>query len=160
MPQRSIYMGVREKTRLRIKHMTKTPDYTAMFKDMMGKFPVDMSAFEDAYKAQAAFGEKMSAVALEAAMKSAEISSAWTKASLEKVADLSKVNADPAAAAQTLTDFASASAEMAAENMAAMAGVAKKVQLDSAELMMAAGKEVSAEATAAMKKAGKAAKAA
>ena len=38
--------------------MTKTPDYTAMFKDMMGKFPVDMSAFEDAYKAQAAFGEK------------------------------------------------------------------------------------------------------
>ena len=82
MPQRSIYVGVREITRLRIKHMTKTPDYTAMFKDMMGKLPVDMSAFEDAYKAQAAFGEKMSAVALEAAMKSAEISSAWTKASL------------------------------------------------------------------------------
>ena len=104
--------------------------------------------------------EKMSAVALEAAMKSAEISSAWTKASLEKVADLSKINADPAAAAQTLTDFAAAAAEMAAEKMAAMAGVAKKVQLDSAELMMAAGKEVSAEATAAMKKAGKAAKAA
>ena len=46
MPQRSIYVGVREITRLRIKHMTKTPDYTAMFKDMMGKFPVDMSAFE------------------------------------------------------------------------------------------------------------------
>ena len=91
--------------------MTKTPDYTAMFKDMMGKFPVDMSAFEDAYKAQVAFGEKMSAVALEAAMKSAEISSAWTKASLEKVADLSKGTADPAAAAQTLTDFASSSAE-------------------------------------------------
>ena len=140
--------------------MTKTPDYTAMFKDMMGKFPVDMSAFEDAYKAQMAFGEKMTAVALEAAMKSAEISYAWTKASLEKVADLSKVTADPAVAAQTLTDFASSSAEMAAENMAAMAGVAKKVQLDSAELMMAAGKEVSAEAAAAMKKAGKAAKAA
>lgn len=140
--------------------MTKTPDYTAMFKDMMGKLPVDMSAFEDAYKAQVAFGEKMSAVALEAAMKSAEISYAWTKASLEKVADLSKGTADPAAAAQTLTDFASSSAEMAAENMAAMAGVAKKVQLDSAELMMAAGKEVSAEAAAAVKKAGKAAKAA
>ena len=41
--------------------MTNTPDYTAMFKDMMGKFPADMSAFEDAFKAQVAFGEKMSA---------------------------------------------------------------------------------------------------
>ena len=126
--------------------MTQTPDITAMFKDMMGKFPVDMSAFEDAFKTQAAFGEKMSAVALEAAMKSAEISSTWTKASLEKVADLSKANTDPAAAAQTLSEFASSSAEMAAENMAAIASVAKKVQLDSAELMMAAGKDVSAEA--------------
>ena len=140
--------------------MTQTPDITAMFKDMMGKFPVDMSTFEDAFKTQAAFGEKMSAVALEAAMKSAEISSTWTKASLEKVADLSKANTDPAAAAQTLSEFASSSAEMAAENMAAIASVAKKVQLDSAELMMATGKDVSAEATAAIKKAGKAAKAA
>jgi hypothetical protein len=93
-------------------------------------------------------------------MKSAEISSTWTKASLEKVADLSKANTDPAAAAQTLSEFASSSAEMAAENMAAIANVAKKVQLDSAELMMAAGKDVSAEANAAIKKAGKAAKAA
>jgi hypothetical protein len=140
--------------------MTQTPDITAMFKDMMGKFPVDMSTFEDAFKTQAAFGEKMSAVALEAAMKSAEISSTWTKASLEKVADLSKANTDPAAAAQILSEFASSSAEMAAENMAAIANVAKKVQLDSAELMMAAGKDVSAEANAAIKKAGKAAKAA
>ena len=102
----------------------------------------------------------MSNVALEAVMKSAEISSAWTKASLEKAADLSKTNADPTSAAQTLTDFASSSAEIAAENMSAIASVAKKVQLDSAELMMTAGKGVSAKETAAMKKAGKAAKSA
>ena len=140
--------------------MTQTPDITEMFKDMMGKFPVDMSAFEDAFKTQAAFGEKMSAVALEAAMKSAEISSAWTKASLEKVADLSKPNADPASAAQTLTDFASSSVEIAAENMSAIASIAKKIQFDSAELMMTAGKGVSAKETATMKKAGKAAKSA
>ena len=140
--------------------MTQTPDITAMFKDMMGKLPIDMSAFEDAFKTQAVFGEKISAVALEAVMKSSEISSAWTKASLEKVADLSKPNADPASAAQTLTDFASSSVEIAAENMSAIASIAKKIQFDSAELMMTAGKGVSAEETAAMKKAGKAAKSA
>ena len=140
--------------------MTQTPDITAMFKDMMGKLPIDMSAFEDAFKTQAVFGEKISAVALEAVMKSAEISSAWTKASLEKVADLSKPNADPASAAQNLADFASSSAEIAAENMSAIASIAKKIQFDSAELMMTAGKGVSAEETAAMKKAGKAAKSA
>ena len=140
--------------------MTQTPDITAMFKDMMGKLPVDMSAFEDAFKTQAVFGEKISAVALEAVMKSAEISSAWTKASLEKVADLSKPNADPASAAQTLTDFASSSVEIAAENMSAIASIAKKIQFDSAELMMTAGKGVSAKETATMKKAGKAAKSA
>ena len=140
--------------------MTQTPDINAMFKDMMGKFPIDMSAFEDAFKTQAVFGEKMSAVALEAVMKSAEISSAWTKASLEKVADLSKPNADPASAAQNLADFASSSAEIAAENMSAIASIAKKIQFDSAELMMTAGKGVSAKETATMKKAGKAAKSA
>jgi len=74
------------------------------------------------------------------------------KSFLEKVAVLSKANTDPAAAAQTLSELASSSAEMAAENMAAIASVAKKVQLDSAELMMAAGKDLSAEATAAIKK--------
>ncbi|MCU0855469.1 MAG: phasin, PhaP, partial [Rhodobacteraceae bacterium] len=32
---------------------TKTQDYTKMMKDMMGSFPVDMSAFQDAFKTQA-----------------------------------------------------------------------------------------------------------
>ena len=74
------------------------------------------------------------------------------KSFLEKVAVLSKANTDSAAAAQTLSELASSSAEMASENMAAIASVAKKVQLDSAELMMAASKDLSAEATAAIKK--------
>ena len=71
--------------------MTQTPDITAMFKDMMGKFPVDMSTFEDAFKTQAVFGEKMSAVALEADMKSAEFFLAWTKASLKKLQSFQKL---------------------------------------------------------------------
>ena len=72
---------------------------------------------------------------------------------LAKLADMSKVKAEPADYAKAMTDFASASAEVAAENMAAFAEIAKKVQMDTVELMMAAGKDISEDATAAVKKA-------
>lgn len=133
--------------------MAKTPDFAAMFKDMMGAFPVDTAAFEDAVKTSTAMSEKMSAVALDAAEKSTEISSKWTKETLAKVSELSKAKADPADMTKAMTDFASASAESAAEHMAAFAEVAKKVQMDTVELMLAAGKDMSEEATKAVKKA-------
>ena len=92
-------------------------------------------------------------VALEAAEKSAEISSKWTKDTLAKMSDMSKAKTEPADYAKSMTDFASAQAEVAAENMAAFAEIAKKVQMDTVELMMAAGKDMSEDATAAVKKA-------
>ena len=133
--------------------MAKAQDFTAMMKDMMGAFPVDTVAVEDAFKTTATLNEKLSSVALDAAEKSAEISSKWTKDTLAKLADMSKAKAEPADYAKAMTDFASAQAEVAAENMAAFAEVAKKVQMDTVELMMAAGKDFSEEATAAVKKA-------
>ena len=133
--------------------MAKTQDYSSMMKDMMGAFPVDTAAFEDAFKTTATLNEKLSGVALEAAEKSAEISSKWTKETLSKLADMSKAKSEPADYAKAMTDFASASAEVAAENMAAFAEIAKKVQMDTVELMMAAGKDMTEDATAAVKKA-------
>ena len=59
--------------------MAKAQDMTAIMKDMMGAFPVDTKSMEDAFKNQAALSEKLSGVALNAAEKSAEISSKWTK---------------------------------------------------------------------------------
>ena len=131
----------------------KTQDFTAMMKDMMGAFPVDTAAMEDMFKTSATLSEKLSGVALEAAEKSTEISSKWTKDTLAKLADMSKAKTEPADYAKSMTDFASAQAEVAAENMAAFAEIAKKVQMDTVELMMAAGKDFSEEATAAVKKA-------
>jgi len=133
--------------------MAKTQDFTAMMKDMMGAFPVDTTAMEDAFKSTAALNEKLSAVAIEAAEKTSEISSTWTKDTLAKLAELSKAKAEPADYAKSLSDFASAAAEVAAENMAAFAEIAKKVQMDTVELLMAAGKDMTQDATAAMKKA-------
>ena len=133
--------------------MAKTQDMTNILKDMMGAFPVDTAALEDAFKNTASLNEKLAGVALEAAEKSSEISSKWTKDTLAKLADMSKAKAEPADYAKAMTDFASAQAEVAAENMAAFAEVAKKVQSETVELLMAAGKDATEEATAAVKKA-------
>ncbi|OWU72570.1 BAR domain-containing protein [Marinibacterium profundimaris] len=132
---------------------TNAQDFTAMMKDMMGAFPVDTSAMEDAFKTSASLNEKLSGVALEAADKTAEVSTAWTKQTIEKLSELSKAKTEPADYAKALTDFASATAEISAEHMAAYAEIAKKVQMDTVELMMAAGKDMTEDATAAMKKA-------
>ncbi|MCW1932463.1 phasin family protein [Pararhodobacter zhoushanensis] len=132
--------------------MTKN-DFTKSMQDMMGAFPVDTKAMQDAFKTQAALGEKMSKVVLEAAEKSAEVSTKWTKSTLAKIGEVSTVKAEPADYAKAYTDFASASAEMASEHMSAFAEIAKRVQMDTVELMLAAGKDMSAEATAAVQKA-------
>ncbi|KGB82732.1 MAG: Phasin [Confluentimicrobium sp.] len=133
--------------------MATTQDFTKMMQDMMGSFPMDTSAFQDAFKTTAALGEKMSKVALEAAEKSNEISSKWTKDTISKLGAVTTVKDEPTDYTKALSDFASASAEMAAENMAAYAEVAKKVQMETVELLLAAGKDISEDATAAVKKA-------
>ncbi|MEM7520971.1 MAG: phasin, PhaP [Pseudomonadota bacterium] len=133
--------------------MTKTPDFTAMFKDVMGAFPVDGSAMEGAFKSTADLNEKLSTVALSAVEQSAEVSSKWTKETVSKLSDLAKAKAEPADYGKAMTDFASAYAESASEHMAAFAEIAKKVQMDTVELLMAAGKDMQEETTAAVKKA-------
>ena len=131
----------------------KTQDMTSIFNEMMGAFPVDTPAMQDAFKTTASLNEKLTAVALGAAEKSTEISTKWTKDTLAKVAEISKAKTDPADYAKAMTDFASTTAEAAAENIAAFAEVAKKVQMETVELMMAAGKDMSEDAQAVVKKA-------
>ena len=133
--------------------MAQTQDFTAVMKDMMGAFNVDTKAMEDAFASTATMNEKLSAVALEAAEKSTELSATWTKATLTKMSEMSAAKKEPADYAKAMTDFASAQAETAAENMAAFAEIAKKVQMETVELMMSAGKDLSEDMTKAAKKA-------
>ena len=134
--------------------MNKQLDMTGLMQDFFAAFPVDVNAFQDVSKNSVVLGEKLTSVALNAAEKSAEISNTWTKQTLAKLNDLSKNPVDQDYS-KSLTDFASAQAEVAAENIAAYAEVAKKVQMDTVEVMMAAGKELSEEASAAFKTAAK-----
>ncbi|MBS0563353.1 MAG: Phasin [Proteobacteria bacterium] len=133
--------------------MAKTQDFTKVMQDMMQAFPFDASAAQGAFKTTAALGERLTKVALEAAEKSNEISSRWTKDTLARVGSLAKVKEEPSDYTKAFSDFASAAAEMAAENLAAYAEVAKKVQMDTVELMLAAGKTASEDAAAAVQKA-------
>ena len=131
----------------------KTQDYTAVLKDMMGAFPVDTKAVENMFKSQSTLTEKMSAVAIDAAQKSTDLSAKWTQETLGKFAAMTKAKAEPADYAKSVTDFASATAEAASEHMAAFAEIAKKMQTETLELMMAAGKDISEDVTAAAKQA-------
>ena len=133
--------------------MAKAQDYTKALNDMMGAFPVDMTAFQDAFKNSAMMGEKMATVALQAAEKSTEVSAKWTQETISRLGDVSKAKTDPADYTKAVTDYASAAAETASENIAAFAEIAKRVQMETVELMMAAGKSAGEEATAAVKKA-------
>jgi hypothetical protein len=132
---------------------TKTPDMTAMFKDVMGAFPIDTKAMENMFKSQSTLTEKMSHVALEAATKTTDLSAKWTQDTLAKLSAMTKAKAEPADYAKSMTDFMSATAEAAAEHMAAFAEIAKKMQTETLELMLAAGKDISEDVTAATKKA-------
>ena len=132
---------------------TATPDFTAVMKDMMGAFPIDTKAFEDAFKTQSTLAEKLSAVSIDAAQKSTDLSAKWVQETLTKMTDMTKAKAEPADYAKAMTDFASTTAEAAAEHMAAFAEIAKKVQTETMELMMAAGKDMTEDMTAAAKKA-------
>ena len=132
---------------------TNTQDFGTMMKDMMGAFPVDTSSMEEAFRNQATLNEKLSHVYLDAADKSTEISTRWTKDTLAKMSELTKAKSDPSDYAKAVTDFASSYAEMSAEHLAAFAEIAKKVQSETMELMMSAGKDMSEDASNAMKKA-------
>lgn len=126
---------------------------TKMMQDLMGSFPMDTKALQDAFKTQATLGDKMSKVAFEAVEKSTDISSKFTKETLAKLAAVAIVKEEPTEHTKAVTDFASAQAELDAETIAAFAEVTKKVQMETVELLLAAGKDIQEDAIAAVKKA-------
>ena len=130
-----------------------TNDYNKMMKDMLGAFPVDTAAYQEAFKNQATFADKMSKVVLDAAEKSTEISANWTKSTIGKMGVVTNAKDDVNDYTKAMTDFASAQAEMSAESAAAFAEIAKKVQMETVELLMAAGKDLGEDAQKAVKKA-------
>ena len=133
--------------------MMTANDMNKMWTEMMGSFPVDTSAWKDAYRTQAEMAEKMSRIVLDAAETSTDLSAQWTKDTIAKMQDVAAVRDEPADYGKAMTDFASAQAEMTAETMARFAEIAKKVQTETVEVMLSVGKDSADKATAYTKKA-------
>ena len=133
--------------------MAKVEDMTKAFKDMMGAFPIDTSALDTTFKNAASLNEQFAQVAVNAAEQSNVISSNWTKDTLAKMSEMTKVKEDPADYAKAVADFTTSQAEVASKNLAAFAEVAQKVQADTVQLLMEAGQILSAEAAKTGKKA-------
>lgn len=128
--------------------MAATQDLTAAMKDMMGAFPMDMGAFEEAWKNSAGISEKASAIALDAAGKTADISVGWTMETLTRMGDLAKAKPAPADYAQAMSEFASAQMQSLNAHMTAYGDVAKSAQSEAMALMMSVGKDVADDVTA------------
>ncbi|MDP0930260.1 Phasin [Paracoccus onubensis] len=133
--------------------VTKTPDFTKPFQDILANFPIDTSSFQEAVKSQNALNEKLAKVTLTAAERSTEISAQWAKDTITRMGELTATKEEPADYAKAVTDFASAQAEVVAEHMASFAEVAKKVQMDTVDLMLTAGKDIASETQKATQKA-------
>ena len=129
--------------------MANTPDYAAIMKDAMGSLPIDAKAMETAFRSQSALAERMSAVAIEAAQKSTDLSARWAQDTLAKLSGVTTAKTEPADYAKSVSEFMKASAEAASEHMAAFAEIAKRVQTETLELMLAAGKDAGAQMQAA-----------
>jgi hypothetical protein len=133
--------------------MGKSPDFAGMMRDAMGRMPVDTTSMENMMKSQMALAERMSAVAIDAARQSTDLSAKWMQDSLGKLAAMTAAKSEPADYAKSMTDFVTSSAESAAEHMAAFAEIAKRVQTETLELLLAAGKDLSADMTTAARRA-------
>lgn len=133
--------------------MAKTQDMNTMMKEAMSMFPVDNKAFEDMFKSQSAFAEKFSAVAIDAAQKSTDLSAKWMRDTLGQLLTVTKAKDEATDYAKSLGDFVQSSAEATTDNLAAFAEIAKSVQTETVELMLAAGKDISEETTKAARKA-------
>ena len=124
----------------------KTQDYTAFVKDMMNAFPVDTAAFDAQYKSATELNEKLATVAIDAAGRSTELTTKYTKDILGRVSELSKAKAEPADYAKAISDFAQAQVDSTTEHMTAYADIMKDAQSRTVELMMNAGRDFQSEA--------------
>ena len=122
--------------------MASTQDYASMIKDAMGNMPVDTAAVSNLVRSQTQLAERMSAVAIEAAQRSTDLSAKWAQDTLAKLSTATQAKPEPADYAKGVAEFMTGSAEAAAEHMAAFAEIAKKVQAETLELIMSGAKDM------------------
>ena len=135
-------------------------DFAKATEEFLGAFKVDTAVFDDAAKNVAEFNAKLGKIALTAAKKNAELTTAWTTETLKKAETVNKVQKNSADYATVASEFATAQSQALPEKLSAYAEVAKAAQMEAVELFVAAGKDVQKEVVAKATEAASKAKAA
>ncbi len=133
--------------------MSKTPDPMEYFKAIMNGDVMDVKSASAVFTSASEYAAKLNRIALEAAEKSAELSSVWTKESLKKLEAFGEPLSEPTQIAKISSEIAAEQAQEAPEHLAKFAEVAKSAQMATIELLMTAGKQAQGEVAAAAKKA-------
>lgn len=120
-------------------------DFAKATEDFFAAFKMDTKAFDDTAKNVAEFNVKLTKIALDAAKKNAELTSAWATETLKKAEGINKVQKDVSAYGTVASEFAAAQAQAVPEKLAAYAEVAKTAQMEAVELFVAASKDLQAE---------------
>ena len=120
--------------------MTNTQDFTNFFKN--APTAVDSAAVTDAWKTWATFGERFSAIAVDAASKSNDITSNTVKETLALLRTVTKVQDEPADYTKVVSDFGTAQSELVKTHFEALGDVAKLAQNDATELLTTTGQRI------------------
>lgn len=138
--------------------MANTQDFTTFFKDV--PFAFDSAVVTDAGKTAATFGERFTAIAVDAANKSTDITTNTVKETLALLRAVTKVQDDATEYTKVISDFGAAQAELVKTHFEAIGDVAKLVQSDATELMATTGQHITEQGNKAANDAGTKAKAA
>lgn len=136
--------------------MTNTQDFTNFFKAV--PTAVDSAAMTDAWKTWATFGERFSAIAVDAANKSNDITTNTVKETLALLRTVTKVQDEPAEYTKVVSDFGTAQSELVKTHFEAIGDVAKLAQNDATELMTTTGQHIAEQGSKAANDAGTKAK--
>lgn len=138
--------------------MANTQDFTNFFKDV--PFAFDSAVVADAWKTAATFGERFTAIAVDAASKSNDISTNAVKETLAVLGTVTKVQDDPADYTKVVSDFGTAQAVLVKTHFEALGDVAKLAQSDASELLATTAQHFTEEGSKAANDAGTKTKAA
>jgi len=139
-------------------------DFNKVVADFQKTFPVDQKAFEEAVKSAATFGERLTAVALDAAAKSNEINSRSVSEGIDNLRGVTAVRKEVLDYGKAFTDFIQGQFGLAVRSAEEFGAVAQAAGEATVGIVTEAGElvkdKVSANVDAAVKKTKQSAKSA
>ena len=133
--------------------MAKTDfDITKAAEEFLASMKIDTGAFEDAARNAAEFNSKLAKIALDAARKNAELTSALTNETLKKIEARADTKENAGEYASVAAAFSTEQAQAMQDKIAEFAEVAKTAQQQTVALFVSASQELQAKAANAGKK--------